>query len=780
MACVTTVKYSIKFNGSLLEAFSPTRGLRQGDPLSPFLFLFVADGLSSLLRNEVNKNRITPIKVCRRAPGISHLLFADDTLLFFQATPEQALCVSNALDVFAACTGQLINQAKCSIMFSASCPIPSQEAIRAILHVEKQGFEERYLGLPTPDGRMHRGKFDNLQSRLCKRLLEWGDSLLAQSGREIFIKAVAQAIPTYLMGVFKLPLSLCDDLTKLVRDYWWGAEKGKKRAHWVSWTKLNRSKNQGGLGFRDMRLFNQALLARQAWRLLLFPDSLCARVLKARYYPDGHLTDTVFSGNPSSTWTAISHGLELLKKGLIWRIGNGKSVRIWRDNWIPRDSHFKTLTPRGRNRLRRVSDLISADGAWKVDLIRNNFYPIDAEAVLKFSPSKRMAEDMIAWHPEKSGLFSVRSAYRLALNASKDQCEFPTSSTFPDGQHPCWPKIWKSSVPPKVKVFAWKAASGALATEENKRHHHMRVTGHCKICGSELEGVKHALYSCPHAYALWTEMRRTWSLPTDADLMHPTTEWFQSVLQHVPNHMIDTFFLVTWRAWYARNEATHDKLLPPVDASKSFLCSYIKLLRDIKDKPTMNILKGKGPVFVTGAGPKVPDVRKGPDKPWCKPPVNWVKLSVDGSFCATEGSAGAGMVLRDSNGDSIFMSCTHLVNCQGPFEAELRACKEGLERSLQMSELPIIVESDCSMLVNAVNSTTPDRSPYLHFVHEIRDLATQFSVCKFVKVDRIQVRVSDSLANFARVQNRTMFWLSSGPDDALRLLELDRNVTLPV
>jgi hypothetical protein len=88
MSCVTTVKYSVKFNGTLLEAFSPSRGLRQGDPLSPFLFLFVADSMSTLLSNEVNQGRITPIKVCRRALGISHLLFADDTLTFFKATEE--------------------------------------------------------------------------------------------------------------------------------------------------------------------------------------------------------------------------------------------------------------------------------------------------------------------------------------------------------------------------------------------------------------------------------------------------------------------------------------------------------------------------------------------------------------------------------------------------------------------------------------------------------------------------------------------------------------------
>ena len=90
-----------------------------------------------------------------------------------------------------------------------------------------------------------------------------------------------------------------------------------------------KPKTHGGMGFRDMRLFNQALLARQAWRLLEFPNSLCAQVLKAKDYPNDVLTNTVFTGNGSSTWHAIEYGLELLKKGIIWRVGNGASIRAW-------------------------------------------------------------------------------------------------------------------------------------------------------------------------------------------------------------------------------------------------------------------------------------------------------------------------------------------------------------------------------------------------------------------------------------------------------------------
>lgn len=129
------------------------------------------------------------------------------------------------------------------------------------------------------------------------------------------IKSIVQAIPTYLISVFKLPMEVCDDLSRMVRNYFGGSEKGKRKTHWYAWDKLQRTKLEGGLGFKDFRLFNQALLARQAWWILTMPDTLCARLLKAKYFPNGRFENTVFSGNPSSTWQAISYGLELLKKG---------------------------------------------------------------------------------------------------------------------------------------------------------------------------------------------------------------------------------------------------------------------------------------------------------------------------------------------------------------------------------------------------------------------------------------------------------------------------------
>jgi hypothetical protein len=151
---------------------------------------------------------------------------------------------------------------------------------------------------------------------------------MSSGAKEVLIKAILQSISTYAMGVFKFPLGLIDDLQHIIRNFWWGDEENRHRMHWLSWDKMTRPKSQGGMGFRDLRIFNQALLARQAWRLIKFPDSLCAQLLKSRYYPSGDLLDTAFIQNQSQTWQGVLHGLELLKEGIVWRIGDGSKIKV--------------------------------------------------------------------------------------------------------------------------------------------------------------------------------------------------------------------------------------------------------------------------------------------------------------------------------------------------------------------------------------------------------------------------------------------------------------------
>jgi hypothetical protein len=200
---------------------------------------------------------------------------------------------------------------------------------------------------------MKKGKFQPLKSKFTKRASDWVEKYMTGAAKEIMVKAVLQSLPTYAMGIFRFPAGLVDDLSQVIRNFWWGDEHDRRRMHWMSWDKMTRPKSQGGIGFRDLRVFNQALLA-QAWRLIQEPDSLCARLLRAKYYPNGNLLDTAFVQNTSQSWQGVMHGLELLKTGAIRRIGSGSQVHIWRDSWVPRSDSLKISGMREYSRLRWV------------------------------------------------------------------------------------------------------------------------------------------------------------------------------------------------------------------------------------------------------------------------------------------------------------------------------------------------------------------------------------------------------------------------------------------
>jgi hypothetical protein len=201
-----------------------------------------------------------------------------------------------------------------------------------MLKIKHTTMEGRYLGLPMLEGRMSKDKFKTIKERLVNKFNNWAKRNMSSGAREVMIKIVAQAIPTYTMGVFKLPATLCEELMQLSCYFWWGEDAEHRKVHLIAWDTLLLSKSMGGgMGFQDLKLFNQALLARQAWRLIQFLNSLCARLLKAKYYPRGELVDTFFSSEASPTWREIEHGLNLLKKGIIWRVGDGSKIQIWRD-----------------------------------------------------------------------------------------------------------------------------------------------------------------------------------------------------------------------------------------------------------------------------------------------------------------------------------------------------------------------------------------------------------------------------------------------------------------
>jgi hypothetical protein len=314
MRLVSSVSFSVLFNGAPLEEFRPSRGLRQGDPISPYLFLIAAEGLSGLLKQSRQSSHLQGLKVAPTAPAVNHLLFADDSLLFIKASVEGAHAVNDLLDKYCQASGQRINLDKSSVFFSKGCSEACRQVVKDALNVPNETLNENYLGMPSDVGRSKNGAFKYLKDRIWKHIQEWLEQLLASGGKEVLIKAVAQAIPIFSMSCFKLPRGLCLAINSMLRSFWWGSKNGSRKTCWVSWETMCSPKFSGGLGFRDIELFNLAMLAKQAWRILQNPNTLSARILKAVYFPSTDFLDAGVGHAPSQVWRALVEGRDAMRK----------------------------------------------------------------------------------------------------------------------------------------------------------------------------------------------------------------------------------------------------------------------------------------------------------------------------------------------------------------------------------------------------------------------------------------------------------------------------------
>ena len=193
--------------------------------------------------------------------------------------------------VYERTTGKQVNRQKTSLFFQPNTLAEIQEELKQRFGVDIIRQHEKYLGLPSLVGRNKCNIFQQLTERVANKLSGWKEKFLSMAGREVLIKAVVQAIPTHTMSCFLLPKSLCDELNSMVSRFWWGQKQDERKMVWMKWNKLCRPKAKGGMGFRDLKAFNLALLAKQGWRLQHESNSLFYRVFKSKYFPDTSFVD---------------------------------------------------------------------------------------------------------------------------------------------------------------------------------------------------------------------------------------------------------------------------------------------------------------------------------------------------------------------------------------------------------------------------------------------------------------------------------------------------------
>lgn len=262
MQCVKMVSYSFLINEGALGWVTPQRGIRQGDPLSPYIFILCSEVLSGLCRKAHEEKKLQGIRVATNCPRVNHLLFADDTLFFCRTNARSIATLQNILRVYEKASGQKINHLKSGITFSSKTPPQQKEKIKTELGIHNEGGAGKYLGLPEHFGRKKRDLFTFIVDKIRQKARSWNNRFLSTAGKMTLLKSVLSAIPNHAMQCFKLPTSLCKRIQSVLTRFWWDSNTGVKKMSWIAWDTMTKSMRDGGLSFRDIQCFNDALLAK--------------------------------------------------------------------------------------------------------------------------------------------------------------------------------------------------------------------------------------------------------------------------------------------------------------------------------------------------------------------------------------------------------------------------------------------------------------------------------------------------------------------------------------
>lgn len=242
MQCVTTVSYSYLINDSAQGSVVPKRGIRQGDPLSPYLFILCSQVLSGLCQKAERDGTLQGIRVARGSPRVNHLLFADDTMFFCYSSPANCNKLQEILREYEQASGQMINKDKSAVTFSSKTPAETRENVKTLLGITKEGGSGKYLGLPEHFGRRKRDLFTAIVDRIRQRASSLSTRFLSRAGKLTMLKAVLTAIPTFSMSCFELPVSLCKRIQSVLTRFWWDDPKGKRKISWVAWDRITKPK----------------------------------------------------------------------------------------------------------------------------------------------------------------------------------------------------------------------------------------------------------------------------------------------------------------------------------------------------------------------------------------------------------------------------------------------------------------------------------------------------------------------------------------------------------
>ncbi|GJX31581.1 RNA-directed DNA polymerase, eukaryota, reverse transcriptase zinc-binding domain protein [Tanacetum coccineum] len=526
--CLKSSRGSILINGSPTEEFQFFKGLKQGDPLSPFLFILVMECLHLSFQKVVDAGMFKGINLSQSV-NLSHMFYADDAVFVGQWTDRNINTLTHVLECFYHVSGLRINMSKSRIM---GVHVDSDKVQHAAGKLGCLILNTPFSYLGTKVGgimsRVESWKevIDKVESRLSK----WKMHALSIGGRLTLLKSVLGSIPIFYMSIYRVPSSVLQKMESIRCNFFNGHEVGSRKASWIKWNKVLADKCNGGLGVSSLFALNRGLLTKWMWRFYNHNTSLWSNVIKAIHGEDGNV-DLVRNPGMRSCWTSIVKEIKALElqgvsvlDNMHLKLGDGATASFWKDNWSGKGT-TKVLCPRLYSLENQKEVTVRAkindtglDRSFR-RAVRGGAEQSQLDILTSLVSSINLVPmcDRWVWSLDSSGDFSVASirkaidVKRLATGTSKTR--------------------WIKYVPIKTNVLAWKIKMDALPTRFNISRRGMDIHSlACPICDNGIESSDHLFFKCDMSRQLAIKVSSWWNVNyEDINSYNEWSSWITSL-----------------------------------------------------------------------------------------------------------------------------------------------------------------------------------------------------------------------------------------------------------
>ncbi|KAK6782013.1 hypothetical protein RDI58_019809 [Solanum bulbocastanum] len=728
--------YSIIINGHRHGFFHSTRGLKQGDPLSPALFILGAEVLSRRL-NLIHQNPLyRGFNMEHRGPQINHLSFADDVIIFTSTDRQSLQLIMKTLREYESASGQLINKEKSQFMIPDNTSQNIRDIIQEVTGFSKKDSPISYLGCPLYIGRQRIIYYSQLVEKISKNICGWQARLLSFGGKTTLIKHALQSIPVHTMAAVSPPNTIIKYIESIIIDFFWGREQDRRKYHWASLDSMSLPHAEGGVGIRKLTDICTALQYKQWW-IFRAKSSLWGQFLKAKYCQRANPVAKKVDTGQSLVWRCMMKNKSILEEHITWKINSGNSS-FWWDDWLGMGAfahHTRDIS--SRNNATIAHFLIN--GEWNERKLRQQVPPLLIPHILSIRiHHQQEVKDNAIWKPTEDGIFTCASAWEI--------CRHRGNSDAISSQ------IWHKKVPFKMSFLVWRALRFKLPTNEKLANFGVEPVK-CSCCIKQgWDDVDHIFNGGSFAVHIWKHFSSIIGANSQQScLSNRLLNWreiqgkneaHKTLIQTVP-------IVVCWNLWKNRCSAKYGE-----KKSNSSRVKYM-ILKDILYLMNSNYPYIQWPANWTAVVNLIENCRhetRISSVSWKTLPSNKYKLNTDGSALCNPGKIGGGGILRNDLGEMIYAFAI-------PFgtgtnnQAEIQAANYGLHWCIHHGYNNIILEVDSELLTRWLLRTSTPPWKLQSLVPELHRLANQCESLQCVHIYREANSTADFLSKQSHKQD---------------------------